>query len=354
MWLEADIEIIKQLEGIGEPYCRVRFYCIFKKGNLLLALPKERHLALNTLSLYQPQAWKARRLAAGIKLLVKCNLHTRFLPSRSFTFRMQGPVAALKADDSGFGFLLGNPASKERSVILARKTGCEVVIDKVGLSAPARDSVSNEVSIIRSLPDGLVGLSELRQFEDNDHWSFYGCPLVDGRSPARRHDDLVLSVLQSWFKFSQKKPLIETRQWTKISEYIHTHQLNKGKMLLDGVKNLDVMVGIHHGDFAPWNIKITDAASVVVMDWEYGSCSAPSVWDWMHYLIQRASLVDHFPAADTLQVCRDWAHTEKGKVFMDEGGWGGNIELCLGSYLVYSNALGHFEHLGLLTEWTNE
>ena len=328
--------------------------CIFKKGNLLLAFPKERHLALNTLSLYQPQAWKARRLAAGIKLLVKCNLHTRFLPSRSFTFRMQGPVAALKADDSGFGFLLGNPASKERSVILARKTGGEVVIDKVGLSAPARDSVSNEVSIIRSLPDGLVGLSELRQFEDNDHWSFYGCPLVDGRSPARRHDDLVLSVLQSWFKFSQKKPLIETRQWTKISEYIHTHQLNKGKMLLDGVKNLDVMVGIHHGDFAPWNIKITDAASVVVMDWEYGSCSAPSVWDWMHYLIQRASLVDHFPAADTLQVCRDWAHTEKGKVFMDEGGWGGNIELCLGSYLVYSNALGHFEHLGLLTEWTNE
>ena len=354
MWSEADIEIVKQLEGVSEPYCRVRFYCIFKKGNLLLALPKERNLALNTLSLYQPQAWKARGLATGIKLLVKCNLHNRFLPSRSFTFRVEGPIAALKVDDSGFGFLLGNPESKERSVILARKTGGEVVIDKVGLSAPARDSVCNEVSIIRSLPDGLVGLADLRQFEVNDHWSFYSCPLIDGRSPARRHDDLVLSVLQSWFKFAKKKPLIETRQWAKISEYINTHQMNKGNMLLDGGKNLDVMVGICHGDFAPWNIKVAVGGNVVVMDWEYGSCSAPSAWDWMHYLIQRASLVDQLPAADTLQVCRDWAHTAKGKVFMDEAGWGGNIELCLGSYLVYSNALGHFEHLGLLEEWTKE
>ena len=177
MWSEPDIEIVKQLEGVGKPYCKVRFYCIFKKGNLLLALPKERRMALNTLSLYQPQSWKARRLAAGIKLLVKCNLHNRFLPSGSFTFRVEGPIAALKVDDSGFGFLLGNPESKERSVIMARKTGSEVVIDKVGLSVPARDSVSNEVSIMRSLPDGLVGLADLRQSEANESLVFLQLPI---------------------------------------------------------------------------------------------------------------------------------------------------------------------------------
>ena len=354
MWVKADRLIIKQLEGDGKLYCTVRFYCIFRRGILLLALPKERHLALTTLSLYQPQARKARCVVACVRFLIKCNLHNLFLPSRYFSFAGNSPIAELRANDAGFGFLLGNPESKVRRVILARKTGSEIVIDKIGLSLFARKSVSGEVEIMRSLPDGLPGLMKIRQFEVNDHWSFYACPLVDGKSPEKRHDDLVVSIIRRWFEFAQKKALTETDQWSEIYKFIEDNQLEKGYRLLGEGEDIEVMVGIHHGDFTPWNIKITSKAKIVVMDWEYGLCSAPAAWDWIHYLLQRASLVDQISPADALKTCRDWANTAQGKDFMVQAGWGDNVELCIGSYLVYSNALGRFQHEGLLAEWIQE
>ena len=354
MWAKADRLIIKQLEGDGALYCTIRFHCIFRKGILLLALPKERHLALATLSLYQPQARKARCLVACVRLLIRYSLHTLFLPSRCFSFGGNGPIAELRANDAGFGFLLGNPASKVRRVILARKTGSEIVIDKIGLSLSARKSVSSEVEIMRSLPDELPGLLKIRQSGANDHWSFYACPLVDGKSPEKRHDDLVVSIIRRWFDFAQKKALIDTEQWSAICEFMEGIELEKGNRLLGEGKDVEVMMGIHHGDFTPWNVKITSERKIVVIDWEYGSCSAPAAWDWIHYLLQRASLVDQLSAADTLEVCRDWANTAQGKDFMAQAGWGGNVELCIGSYLVYSNALGRFGHEGLLAEWMQE
>ena len=106
-WSEADEIVIEQLESSGDVYCKVRFYCVFRKGSLLLALPKERDMALVTLSLYQPQTLVARCLGGVIRLLIKCNFHMYFLPSRQLKFRSASLIAKLMTSDTGFGFLLG-------------------------------------------------------------------------------------------------------------------------------------------------------------------------------------------------------------------------------------------------------
>jgi thiamine kinase-like enzyme len=116
-------------------------------------------------------------------------------------------------------------------------------------------------------------------------------------------------------------------------------------------EDLQVKIGVYHGDLAPWNVKITPRGRVTVMDWEYGGLKGPAAWDWIHYLLQRASLVDHLSDAAALQVCRDWARTSKGKQFMIEAGWGDNVELCIGTYLIYSSSLEKFVHDSLLAEW---
>jgi hypothetical protein len=353
MWSKSDKLIIRQLEGAGEPYCVVRFFCIFRKGSLLLALPKDKPLALVTLSLYQPQSLKARLLVTVISLLIKCNLHTRLLTSCKLPFCKEGPIYRLNANNSGFGFLLGNSDSEARSLILARKTGNEFYVDKIGLSAAAKEAISDEVSIMCSLPKDLVGLVELSQSSKGDSWSYYSCPLVVGRSPAKQQDDLVLSLLEAWLDLAHMEPLVEAVQWLNIVEYIEARELQKGYSLIDGCADIEIMVGVYHGDFAPWNIKISEGEEVVAMDWEYGTANAPAAWDWMHYLIQRAYLVENLSCAETLKACRDWATTEKGKAFMQAAGWGDKIELCIGSYLIYSCALDRFAHDELLSEWLN-
>lgn len=354
MWSEADKVVIKQLESTGNLYCIVNFYCIFRKGHLLVALPRKQDIALATLSLYQPQSMKARCLIALIRFLIQWNLHTCFLALRKLKFCSASPIANLKANESHFGFLLGNPDSKDRRVIIARKQGDDVVIDKLGLSQDARESVSAEIKAMRVMPDGLLGLQELRHSEENVNWCFYTCSMVEGKSPQKSDDSEVLKILDSWLDFAHKKLLQDTGQWEEIYDYIKHHHSAKGQDLLDQCKNLEVLMGITHGDFAPWNIKKTPEDKIAVIDWEFGTDHGPACWDWIHYLIQRAILVENMSSRDAIQACRDWATTTHGKVFIERTGWGCNIERCLGCYLIYSNALGRFAHERLLNEWLND
>ncbi len=351
MWSKQDIIILKHLEGEGEHYCSSGFSCLFRKGSLLLALPEDRQVAMATLALYQPQSFRARLLVVIIRLLVRFKLHVKCLPSRKIDFREQGPIAWLKADDGGFGFLLGNPSSDARCVIIARKEGGELIIDKVGLSAAARQAVKAEFSIMLGLPERLPGLLNLRKHEANEQWAFYSCPMMEGKSPQKSQDDLMLETLDSWAGRSHKKPFSDSGQWRIASDFAASHHLARASRLLDEWRDLEILMGVMHGDFSPWNVKISAEGRVGVIDWEYASLTGPAVWDWLHYLLQRATLVDKMSSSEALEICRSWAHSPEGRRFMDHAGWGSHTELCIGSYLLYSNATGRFEHENLLAEW---
>ncbi|MGB2010695.1 MAG: phosphotransferase [Akkermansiaceae bacterium] len=354
MWVKADGIMLKHLEGEGELYFAGRFACIFRRGCLLLALPGDRQVALATLALYQPQSIRARLLVVLIKLLIHSNLHLKLLPSREISFRENSPITRLKAGYGQFGFLLGNPCSDARCVIIARISTEGLVIDKVGLSEPARQAVAAEFSTMLGLPENLPGLLNIREHDANNQWAFYSCPMMSGFSPRKCDDDLVIKTLRSWGKHAQKKPLADSEQWQRAIDFAASHDLAKASKLLDENKNLSVTMGVMHGDFSPWNIKINHQGEVTVIDWEYASRTGPAVWDWLHYLLQRSSLVDKMSASSSLQVCRSWAQSPEGRVLMDEAGWGSHTELCIGSYLLYSNAMGRFEHENLLAQWIRQ
>ena len=350
----SDRIILKHLEGEGALYYTGKFACLFRRGSLLLALPGDRQVALATLALYQPQSIRARLLVVLIKLLIHGNLHLKLLPSRQMAFRNQSPMAWLKADSGHFGFLLGNPSSDARCVVVARRKAEGIVIDKVGLSEPARQAVEAEFSVMLDLPRKLPGLLDLKEHGVNNHWAFYSCPLMSGVSPRKSDDPLLLETLRSWEEYAEKKPLAASEQWQLAMDFAASHHLTKASKLLEESKNLRVTMGVMHGDFSPWNIKINHQGNVAVIDWEYASRTGPAVWDWLHYLLQRSSLVDKMPASSSLQVCRSWAQSPEGQVFMDEAGWGSHTELCIGSYLLYSNAMGRFEHETLLAQWIRQ
>src|SRR5256885_1368682 len=49
---------------------------------------------------------------------------------------------------------------------------------------------------------------------------------------------------------------------------------------------------IQHGDFARWNIKVHPSGSWTVLDWERGQLEGIPAWDWFHYYLQSAILVE--------------------------------------------------------------
>jgi len=45
-----------------------------------------------------------------------------------------------------------------------------------------------------------------------------------------------------------------------------------------------------HGDFAPWNVKVS-RGQWTVLDWERGELAGVPGWDWFHFVMQPAVLV---------------------------------------------------------------
>ena len=50
---------------------------------------------------------------------------------------------------------------------------------------------------------------------------------------------------------------------------------------------------IYHGDFTPWNIRVSPQGAWTVLDWERGEVNGVPAWDWFHYVVQKNILVEH-------------------------------------------------------------
>ncbi len=106
-----------------------------------------------------------------------------------------------------------------------------------------------------------------------------------------------------------------------------------------------------HGDFAPWNIKLDDSGKVNLLDWENCSIKAVGGWDWLHCLIQSALLVKKLNAYDALLEAREWAKSKRGAKHLAMFGWNDEIELWIGSYLVFTHYVLKIERNELLNNW---
>ena len=349
----TDIALCVALEGNGEELDNISVYCVQRRGHLLLALPADREAALVTLKLYQPQVFMGKVVAVVVGLMVRVGLH-RLLPSKSLKVHIGGPLAVLVNDLSRAGFLLGNPDAESRRALVVHHQADGYVVDKVGVDKKSRQSVIAELEVIKMLPDMLTGTPDLYGNQLEDTWASYTTGFVEGSSPSKDDDELVIGILGDWMKNARCVSLCETGQWQEMADSVSGHEVGEIWTRLEKASSLSVKVGVFHGDFAPWNIKLSNDGGVTVLDWETGCNEGPTGWDWLHYMIQRAILVDEISVNEALDSCHTWAETEKGKQFLDSAGWGRNVELWIGSYLAYSSWIAGFDRKELLTAWMGE
>ena len=91
----------------------------------------------------------------------------------------------------------------------------------------------------------------------------------------------------------------ETPDWARLEEACAGNSLFS--VVAGELGRRSVHPAIHHGDFAPWNIKVSPAGAWTVLDWERGELTGIPGWDWFHYVIQSAILVGHLPTSALVQ-----------------------------------------------------
>lgn len=350
MICNTDKLMFERLMGSGPVVYKQALYVVVRNGRVLLAIPSDRVAANMTLKLYQPQKFLAKAYTLALKFLVYFGLH-KLLPRVQLQLAKNGPVSSSSNYLDSIGLLFGNPEADNQKIIVVRKEVDVWVVDKIGFEKLSKKAIVNETNTISSLPKGGTGIPVLLGKEQQENWAMYTTRFTDGDSPRPCDDDRVLDVLTSWSKYGESMAFSDTEQWNSMLVYAKE---NGGLDVWNEINTaapINIMVGLYHGDFTPWNIKTLSNGSISVFDWEHGINKGPAAWDWLHYLIQRATLVDHLSPSETLEICREWAKSEKGGRFLDEAGWGNQIEPWIGTYLAYSSWIAGFDRDELLSSW---
>lgn len=184
------------------------------------------------------------------------------------------------------GALAGNPHSGgRRYTYLALGENDEpLYIAKVGFEDAARARIRRERDFLASQSTtGRAGIPDLWGTLETAAQSGLIMPFFDGRFPDwHLGKDCPDGVLVGWISDSGRVPLAQIPAWAALS------QIKSCATIM----NHKVYPVIHHGDFAPWNILVGRDGSWRIIDWERGSSTGVPGWDWFHFVIQPALLVE--------------------------------------------------------------
>jgi hypothetical protein len=264
-------------------------------GAPFLLLPKSPDLAIKSLALYAPQTTRARLAKAVLAFALRWRLplaaENIVVPiARDDPFAdYLSQVAGISSSFPAFALLAGNPRTPgQRCIILVfDNAGNPAGVVKVGSHEQSHRLIEHEEGFLKSIPAGTAGVPKLRSSFQSERVRAFTIDFIPGNSPAVDDSEGVEKILTSWLDTSQQITVGDTPAWRKL------HQ-TAGQPFPSALANLahaKVHPAIVHGDFAPWNIKVNGGVWTL-LDWERGELAGIPGWDWFHFVIQNAVLVE--------------------------------------------------------------
>jgi hypothetical protein len=191
-----------------------------------------------------------------------------------------------------FAMLLGNPnvAGRRFVLLLFDAAGRPVRVVKAGTGFEAEELIRREARFLKSFPAGLLHAPSLHGEFAGDGTTALAMEFVPGPTPGANDASPLPGILGSWLSPTSKVSFDELT----IARRLFSRLGNDGisPRVLDRLRATTFRPAIHHGDFAPWNIRLDPASKRwTVLDWERGDEAGPPAWDWFHYVIQPAALV---------------------------------------------------------------
>jgi hypothetical protein len=108
-----------------------------------------------------------------------------------------------------------------------------------------------------------------------------------GSSPATDSSKKIGELLSAWLATDRPVTLGELGAWRRLVAAGSESPLPGALAPLAAAR---VHPALTHGDFAPWNVKVS-RGQWTVLDWERGELAGVPGWDWFHFVMQPAVLV---------------------------------------------------------------
>ena len=270
----------------------IRVWLLQKESHPFLLLPQDARLAAHALSLYPAQ----RPLARLARSLLRSGIQARLpvpVTATEFRLRQDDPFVRFLQRAAGessakpvrFAISMGNPHAPGRRfvVLVFNPEGNPAAIVKAGLGDAACGLIDREELVLRSLPEAAGGYPRVRDGFRSVRVHAFATEYIAGRTALARDERLIVQLLKGWIDETRTIALGETNTW---------RQLAKHAGLPSDVAGRRVHPALFHGDFAPWNIRISGARRVVALDWERGEVAGIPTWDWLHFVIQTKILTE--------------------------------------------------------------
>jgi len=306
--METEENFWERLFEAGEPKQSVEMRLVRKRGRAFLLLPRKTRLAAQVLELYPAQSRPARVARAALRWTLLAHLpigsgkvSVSFSPADSFVAFLTDLIGISHDQPPALGILSGNPNSSGRRFIclLFDASGNPAAVVKAGLAADAQGLIDCEKTFFESMPKQMPGVPKLRAAFAVPRLHALAFDFFPGRSPRTRDETAIPSLLGSWIDEQQQIPVSQTLVWQELERAGTPHPvLEKLKQKLHGKSFRRT---IYHGDFAPWNIKVSPAGEWTVLDWERGDVNGVPAWDWFHYALQTSILVGRKPTSALIE-----------------------------------------------------
>ena len=287
----------------GGESATVRMRLLRRGGRAFLLLPVAGNFAAKSLSLYPAQTRRARLakffLRAAFNLGLPVRLETvsltinrgdAFADYLCRTARVAGkPMPA-------FALLAGNPrvAGSRCVLLLFNSDGGPAAVVKAGADAEAFRLIEREETFLKSAPPNAPGVPGVRSGFRSERVNALAMDFFPGVSPRPDNSPVLERLLCSWIDSGRKLAIGDLPLWQRL---VACHPaLPKPIKRLGSVT---VHPTIYHGDFAPWNIKAR-GEDWTLLDWERGELAGLPLWDWLHFLVQPAILVERRPTEAVL------------------------------------------------------
>jgi len=289
------------LPATGAPATSRHMKLLRKGEQPFLLLPQKPRLRAAAMALYAPQSKAARWMKRGFGIVSRLG----------FSLGLENLTVSLRADDPfvrylnqvaqtdypQFAILPGNPnAPGQRCIFLlfdAKNNPIAVV--KTSGSPDGRRLISQEINFLKNVPQHLPGIPKLRSVFVNETVSAFAMDFCKGVSPRFNDQTSVHKLLSAWAEPARVATVADTVLWKRLLSEAGAKISQAAREL--GGKHLCTVT--HHGDFAPWNIRV-HAGNWIVLDWERGEFEGLPVWDWLHFIVQPAILVHEASAAEVL------------------------------------------------------
>jgi hypothetical protein len=327
----------------GRQDFHLQFLTIRKAGQPFLLLPHPRSLAARALSLYPAQTSKAQLAKKALYLALRVGIPLP-LEKASIGISSGDPFVSFLKDLAGdktgtpplFAILAGNPNAEGRRFILLlfNDRRQPAVVVKAGIGETAKQLIRRERSFLQSVPSGIAGLPAFRSPFNSAKVEAVALGYIEGSSPQGEDRSRIGNILSSWIAREKQVSIENVPAWRVLREKAASHPLFA--RLSNALAGMTFHPALFHGDFAPWNIKVScKDGTWSVLDWERGELIGFPTWDWFHYVIQTGILVRKLTTRDLVQCLEGLLVAPEFRTYLRLSGLEGSEKILAIAYLFY-------------------